>query len=55
MRDLAFSEPKAFLAWFMLQSIPAGPYPGLPPPPPQATAGAFVCLVSPGGAWHSWN
>lgn len=34
MRDLAFSEPKAFLAWFMLQSIPAGPYPGLPPPPP---------------------
>ena len=39
IRDLAFSEPKAFLAWSMHQPFPAVPIP--PPHPPRLLQGIF--------------
>lgn len=53
IRDLAFSEPKAFLAWSMHQPFPAVPIP--PPPPSQASAGHFPALSAQEGHRHSWN
>ena len=51
MRDLAFSKPKAFLAWSMHQSIPAAPI----PPPTRTTAGHLPALSAQEGHGHSWN